>query len=63
MEREKWLVSDIFLREEGKGMCVEHLICSRCFRGASRVAQMVKNLPATWETWVLKQYNIYSLIF
>ena len=24
-----------------------------CIIGASLVAQMVKNLPATWETWVL----------
>ena len=26
---------------------------SMCIIGASLVAQMVKNLPATWETWVL----------
>ena len=23
-----------------------------CMTGASLVAQMIKNLPATWETWV-----------
>ena len=30
----------------------KHLVLGHCVLRASLVAQMVKNLPAVWETWV-----------